>query len=463
MGEDMKKKRKGWGMMLTGAVLLLAALFLAGRDMLEEQRSNLAADDVFQELSQYVPHVTASPEASVTPGLRLTDQQGRAIDWPMDPSGMLIPWPVDDAGQPVPQVTDAIGRTYAWDPLPNRPVLIEPATTPSPAATAFTIAPSTAMSPAFSPAITESPTAVSFTAPAATVPALSGSTPDATLLATEGAGPTAAVTSPAHSPSPIPSNSPAEAPTAALVQLTAPPSETPLSPSSAPQTPIITPPRRPITDVTFPVSEWNVGADGSLMPYVSDGNGVILPWMTDMFGTPLSLDTLKAMWKDLIAQLSLNLMDMLKKPAFVLNPEMEMPTVTLNDGYDYIGILDIPSQKISLSIMADWSYPQLRITPCLWVGSIYAGDAIIAGHNTARHLTAIKQLKLGDEVFFTDVDGNRFCYIVSSFETIDGNDVKRMLAGDDQWDLTLFTCSHSSTKRFTVRCRLDHYVLPEAQ
>ncbi len=196
-----------------------------------------------------------------------------------------------------------------------------------------------------------------------------------------------------------------------------------------------------------------------LLPYVSDGEGQVIPWLTDENGQVLSLDALSLIWDDVLAQLAANWIQMLTQPDFIRDPTMPMPVTSL-DGHDYIGILDIPSQQLSLPIMMDWSYPKLRITPCRWKGSLYAGDLIIAGHNNSRHFTPVKQLKIGDEVRFTDAKGNVFIFQVSAIESIDGNDVQRMLRGSETWDLTLFTCSHSSRRRYTVRCVQTGYVLP---
>ena len=42
-------------------------------------------------------------------------------------------------------------------------------------------------------------------------------------------------------------------------------------------------------------------------------------------------------------------------PDYVLDPEMEMPTRAI-DGWDYVGILEIPDLNLSLPIINEWSY-----------------------------------------------------------------------------------------------------------
>ena len=143
-----------------------------------------------------------------------------------------------------------------------------------------------------------------------------------------------------------------------------------------------------------------------------------------------------------------------RQPAFVLNPEMQMPTQKIDGNY-YIGVLEIPSLGLELPVMSEWSYPRLRTAPCRYKGSVYSGDLIIAGHNYARHFSGIKRLNPGDEVRFTDADGNIFLYNVAELETLGGADVEKMRSGD--WELTLFTCTYGGRSRVAVRCALTGY------
>lgn len=53
-----------------------------------------------------------------------------------------------------------------------------------------------------------------------------------------------------------------------------------------------------------------------------------------------------------------------EEPDYVKNPGMEMPMVQI-DGRRYIGILSIPAVQMELPGVSEWSYPGLRIAPCL--------------------------------------------------------------------------------------------------
>ena len=137
-------------------------------------------------------------------------------------------------------------------------------------------------------------------------------------------------------------------------------------------------------------------------------------------------------------------------PAYILDPDREMPTTEI-DGNSYIGTLTIPCLGLELPVMETWSYPKLRVAPCRYSGSAYKDDMIIAAHNYRTHFGKLKNLRPGDEVQFTDTEGNVFRYTVEETETLDKYAVEEMESGS--WDLTLFTCTYGGQSRVTVRCQ----------
>ncbi len=136
-------------------------------------------------------------------------------------------------------------------------------------------------------------------------------------------------------------------------------------------------------------------------------------------------------------------------PDYVLNPKMDMPVIVI-DGHRYIGTVDLPVLDIKLPVMEEWSYPNMRTAPCRYKGSAYLNNMIICGHNYASHLGRLQNLRQGDSVIFTDVDGNEFKYTVKNIELLSKTAVEEMESGI--WDLTLFTCTVDGQTRVTVRC-----------
>ena len=136
-------------------------------------------------------------------------------------------------------------------------------------------------------------------------------------------------------------------------------------------------------------------------------------------------------------------------PDYFVAPEMEMPKSSVGE-YDYIGVLDIPALGMNLPVVGELSYSALKVAPCRYTGSAYQDDLIIAAHNYSGHFGKIKRLQAGDDVFFTDMDGNLFSYQMVSMEVLKDTAVKDMYCGE--YDLTLFTCTYSGESRVTIRC-----------
>lgn len=140
-------------------------------------------------------------------------------------------------------------------------------------------------------------------------------------------------------------------------------------------------------------------------------------------------------------------------PHFLKNtepdPNREMPEMEIG-GYRYIGCLSIPVLELELPVMSDWSYPQLKIAPCRYSGSLYLNNLVLMAHNYDMHFGRIGKLRVEDQVLFTDMDGTVVEYQVAALDILSPTDIEEMTAGD--YDLTLFTCTYGGKSRVTVRC-----------
>lgn len=126
-------------------------------------------------------------------------------------------------------------------------------------------------------------------------------------------------------------------------------------------------------------------------------------------------------------------------------------TEVMIDGYAYIGYVSVPVLGLELPVMAEWDYGRLKIAPCRYSGSTKTDDLVLCAHNYARHFGNIKNLTVGDAVYFTDMDGEVTAYEVASVEILEPDDVEAM--SDGSYDLTLFTCTYGGASRVTVRCQ----------
>lgn len=136
-----------------------------------------------------------------------------------------------------------------------------------------------------------------------------------------------------------------------------------------------------------------------------------------------------------------------------VQPDTDTMDTVQVDGNEYIGKLNFPTLDLTLPVMADWDYDKLKIAPCHYSGTT-DGNLVIAGHNYRSHFGSINNLQPGDEVHFTDVNGQQFIYQVAETEILQPAAIEEITGGD--WDLTLFTCTLSGQTRLTVRCmRID--------
>lgn len=120
------------------------------------------------------------------------------------------------------------------------------------------------------------------------------------------------------------------------------------------------------------------------------------------------------------------------------------------DGYDYIGYLTIPSLGIQLPVMSEWDYSRLRIAPCRYYGSIVTDNLVIAAHNYTSHFGKLRDVKIGEMVTFTNMNGNTIKYEVAEVNVFEATAVEDMTNGE--FDLRLFTCTYGGKSRLTIGC-----------
>lgn len=124
--------------------------------------------------------------------------------------------------------------------------------------------------------------------------------------------------------------------------------------------------------------------------------------------------------------------------------------VFMVDGQDYIGVLVVPSQNLQLPVLADYTYDSLRIAPCRYSGGYFTNDLVIAGHSYRSHFAPLYNLGPGDEVDLITAAKRKLSYEVIAVETLQPTAVEDMV--DNDYDLSLFTCTPDSMARWTVRC-----------
>lgn len=128
-------------------------------------------------------------------------------------------------------------------------------------------------------------------------------------------------------------------------------------------------------------------------------------------------------------------------------PELEKVIV---DGREYIGVLSIPRLGLELSILTECDDKTVDAAPGRWVGTPYREGFVIGGHNYRSHLGKIDRLREGDSITFTDLTGKVFSYEVVGQEILEA--YQGDILADDEWGLSLFTCTLAGNRRIVVRC-----------
>ena len=129
------------------------------------------------------------------------------------------------------------------------------------------------------------------------------------------------------------------------------------------------------------------------------------------------------------------------------------PQTVVIDGREYIGVLSIPSLALELPILKECDDKTVDKSPGCWAGNPNENGFVIGGHNYIRHLGRIDRLKPGDKIIFMDLESHVYKYKVVG-QVILGADEGKELC-DEEWALSLFTCTLVGNRRIVVRCLKD--------
>lgn len=132
-------------------------------------------------------------------------------------------------------------------------------------------------------------------------------------------------------------------------------------------------------------------------------------------------------------------------------PTKEIQTTEIEiDDYDYIGYLSIPALGLELPVMSQWSYDNLKVSPCRYSGNIADKNLVVIAHNYSGHFGNLDRLQFEDEVLFTDVTGAVTAYQVACVDVVPPSSAEEVVSGD--FDLALVTCTYGGKTRFVVYC-----------
>lgn len=84
------------------------------------------------------------------------------------------------------------------------------------------------------------------------------------------------------------------------------------------------------------------------------------------------------------------------------------------DGTNFVGILEMPQHGATLPVCANWG--NVSKYPCRLDGSVYDGTIQIGGTSQKGQYDFYREISVGDSVFFTDMEGNRFAYTITDIQ-----------------------------------------------
>lgn len=124
-------------------------------------------------------------------------------------------------------------------------------------------------------------------------------------------------------------------------------------------------------------------------------------------------------------------------------------------GYEVIGVVGLPDLGLSLPVLAGYTQDLLAVAPCRYTDdlALEPGQLVVAGHNYRTHFGRLGELSPGSRITWQNLDGVTYTYTVTEVTEIDAGDREALEQGD--WDLTLFTCDVTRTRRILVRAALE--------
>lgn len=128
-----------------------------------------------------------------------------------------------------------------------------------------------------------------------------------------------------------------------------------------------------------------------------------------------------------------------------------MSTLSI-DGTDFVGILELPRFKSDIPVCADWG--KLSKYPCRFSGSVYERTMQIGGTSQKGQYDFYRDIFVGDSVFFTDMEGNRFSYTVTDIRYEKNADQSTLLREDAS--LTLFIKNVYAFEYIIIYCDVVH-------
>ena len=127
-------------------------------------------------------------------------------------------------------------------------------------------------------------------------------------------------------------------------------------------------------------------------------------------------------------------------------------------GYKVSSKIYIPKINLETYVLEEYSKQALLTSVTKFYGANpnQIGNFCVAGHNygPSNMFQNLRKLNINDEIYLTDIEGNKVKYIIYDTYTVLPNDTKCLSQKTNgQIELTLITCTPDSQKRIIIKAR----------
>ncbi len=142
---------------------------------------------------------------------------------------------------------------------------------------------------------------------------------------------------------------------------------------------------------------------------------------------------------------------------FTANEGQQAANVQYN-GYDVVGIIEIPSINIKYPIINKTNDTTMKYSITKFSGGDInsIGNFTVAGHNNLNGTMfgKVKRLQIGDEIKMTDLYNNTVTYQIFDIYSVEPNDVSCLESVDENTrEITLITCTNGHLNRLITKAR----------
>ncbi len=142
---------------------------------------------------------------------------------------------------------------------------------------------------------------------------------------------------------------------------------------------------------------------------------------------------------------------------FTANEGQQAANVQYN-GYDVVGIIEIPSINIKYPIINKTNDTTMKYSITKFSGGDInsIGNFTVAGHNNLNGTMfgKVKRLQIGDEIKMTDLYNNTVTYQIFDIYSVEPNDVSCLESVDENTrEITLITCTNGHLNRLITKAK----------